>query len=111
MKKLAAVLAMALVAGPAFGDVVYVYGAQITKVYTQSRLDSTAHLIQVDHTLNGGCSSNRLYIDLDDKELLSSALANYIAGRQVDLMYFTNGAPKSISGHIAGITCRLVSIF
>jgi hypothetical protein len=79
-------------------------------VYAQSRLDSEANLIQVSQTLTG-CNMNRLYIDFDDKELFSSALANYLAGKNVDIIFVTNGTPKTAAGHIAGLTCRVISIF
>lgn len=87
------------------------YSVSLLKVYTQSKLDSTAHLIQIDKSINSICSNNRLYIDINDKELFASALSNYLAGRRVDIIYQIDAPPKSIAGHIAGFTCRLVSIF
>jgi hypothetical protein len=98
-----------LIVGPAWSDVLY--GVQITKLYAQSRLDSDANLIQVSATLSSACSMNRLYIDMNDKELFASALANYMADRPVDIVFVTNGAPKMAAGHVGGITCRLMSIF
>lgn len=108
MKRFIAAIAFFVCAQGTVADVLY--EVQITKVYAQSRLDSDANLIQVSQTLSG-CSANRLYIDFDDKELFSSALANYVAGKNVDIIFVTNGAPKVASGHVAGLTCRLVSIF
>lgn len=109
MKKLLSFLATWACAQGAHADVIY--GVQITKIYAQSRLDSSAHLIQVGQTLNSACHWNRLYIEINDKELFSSALANYIAGKTVDIFFETNGAPKTAAGHLTGLTCRVVSIF
>lgn len=108
MKKFVAAVVLSAYTQGAVADVLY--GVQISKVYSQSRLDSDAHLVQVSQAISG-CSGNRLYIDINDKELFSSALANYVAGKNVDMVFFTNGAPKTALGHVAGITCRLVSIF
>jgi hypothetical protein len=96
-------------AEPSLADVLT--GAQIVKIYAQSHLGSDAHMIQVDQTLSSVCNANRLYIDFDDKELFSSALANYLAGKPVDIIFTTTGAPRTASGHLAGITCRVISIF
>ena len=109
MRNIFAFFVFGLAGEPSFADILS--GVQIIKVYAQSRLDSDAHLIQVDQTLISTCNANRLYIDINDKELFSSALANYIAGKPVDIIFFTNGAPKTAAGHIGGITCRVVSIF
>lgn len=109
MRNILAFLVFTLAIEPAFADVLY--GVQITKVYAQSRFDSDAHLIQVNQTLSSACSVNRLYIDMNDKELFSSALANYIAGKPVDIVFAMNGTPKTAAGHTSGITCRVVSIF
>lgn len=108
MKRYVAAAALLVCSQATMADVLY--GVQITKVYAQSRLDSDANLIQVNQAISG-CYGNRLYIDFDDKELFSSALANYVAGKNVDIIFVTNGEPKNAYGHLSGLTCRLVSIF
>ena len=87
------------------------YGATLVKVYTQSSADSDAHLIMVDTSLPSACNANRMYIAAEDKQLYAAALANYLSGRKVDIVWFPNSAPKTASGHLAGLTCRVVSIF
>lgn len=46
-----------------------------------------------------------------DKELFASALANYLADGPVDVMFDINGEPNTAAGHLAGLSCRVVSIF
>jgi len=87
------------------------YGATLVKVYTQSVADSDAHLIMVDTTLPSACNANRMYIAIEDKQLYAAALANNLTGRKVDIIWFPNSTPKTASGHYAGLTCRVVSIF
>ena len=87
------------------------YSATLVKVYTQSTTDSDAHLIMVDVALPSACDLNRMYIAAEDKQLYAAALANYLSGRKVDLVWFPNSAPKTATGHLAGLTCRVVSIF
>jgi len=87
------------------------YGATLVKVYTQSIADSDAHLIMVDAALPSACNANRMYIALEDKQLYAAALANNLTGRKVDIIWFPNSAPKSATGHLTGLTCRVVSIF
>jgi hypothetical protein len=103
-----------LVAGTMFtcaasADVLY--GAQVVKVYAQSRAESDAHLIMINQTLSSVCNSNRLYIEINDKELFATALASYMSGRTVDLIFTTTADPKSAAGHLAGIRCKVLSIF
>ena len=89
-----------------------IFGAHITKLYAQSRVESTAHLIQVNQTIsNSACDANRLYIDLNDKELFATALANYLQGRAMDIVYNTNSPSKYAAGHVNSIPCRIMSIF
>jgi hypothetical protein len=109
MKTLAASVLLLVASMPCTADVLY--GARITKIFTQSRLDSDAHLIQVDQTLDTACNANRLYIALEDKELFAAALAYYVAEKPINAVFFTNGAPKTVAGHIDGIPCRLTSLF
>lgn len=87
------------------------YSASLVKVYTQSITDSDAHLIMVDAALPSACNLNRMYIATEDKQLYAAALANYLSGRKVDIVWFPNSAPKTATGHLAGLTCRVVSIF
>jgi hypothetical protein len=86
-------------------------GVLFSRVYSQSRADSTAHLVQISQPLPAPCNLNRLYIDINDKELLASALMHFSMGKSVDIVYQIDAAPRSAAGHIAGLTCRLVSIF
>ncbi len=109
MKRL--VLCIISILVPSLSQAEVLYGVTITKVYAQSRLDSDAYLVQINQTLPAVCNSNRLYINMDDKELFSSALANYIAGKNVDIIYNTTSSPKNVAGHLSGLTCRLISIF
>lgn len=109
MRAIFVLFMLVLASQPCYSDVLT--GVRIVKVYAQSRLDSDAHLIMIDQTLSSLCNANRLYIDKDDKELFASALANYMADRPVDVVFVTNSAPRTAAGHLAGITCRVVSIF
>lgn len=89
-----------------------VYDTVILKVYTQSRLagESDAHLIQVDKAISSVCSSNRIYIAFEDKELYSAALASYVAGAPVSVTFTTSGPQKTAYTHVS-TTCRVISIF
>ena len=89
-----------------------VIDTQITKVYVQSQSDgnSNAHLIQIAATTSSTCSWNRLYIDFADKDLLASALANYLAGNAVSVLYTTTATARTAGGHVT-TTCRVTSIF
>ncbi|GAB2504014.1 hypothetical protein GCM10008940_02190 [Microbulbifer agarilyticus] len=91
------------------GDVLY--DAKIIKVYSQSRERSSAHLIKLDKSLPEVCSLNRLYINLEDTELFSSALARYLADKSVDIIYQIDADPRSAEGHTANLTCKVNSIF
>lgn len=93
-----------------FADVFTVTGVQITKVYAQSRLDSTAHLIRLNQTIDSSCHWNRVYILLDDKELFATALAKHLTSSSVDIIYETNAPSKMVAMHIPA-TCRVISIF
>jgi hypothetical protein len=104
----AAILLLAL-SHPVMAD--SVFATEIVKVYTQSHDGSAAHMIMISATLPSICNNNRLYILFEDKELLASALANYIAGKPVDILYTTTASPVTISGHVGGFTCKLISIF
>lgn len=109
MRAWLAMFLLAMTSTPTHADVLT--GVRILRLYAQSRMDSTAHLIMIDRTINSICDANRLYIAIDDKELFASALANYMADRPVDLVFVTDSPPKTAAGHLSGITCRLVSIF
>lgn len=87
-----------------------VYDATILKVYTQSRAESDAHLIQLDQTISSVCSWNRIYISFEDKELYSAALASYMAGKPVSVTYQTDAPEKTAYSHVT-TTCRVISIF
>jgi len=107
---IATLIAIGILGAPtARADVLY--GATLMKVYTQSIADSDAHLIMVDATLPSACNLNRMYIAVEDKQLYAAALANYLSGRKVDIVWLPNSTPKIASGHVAGLTCRVVSIF
>jgi len=97
--------------GPLTARADVLYGATLVTVYTQSIADSDAHLIMVDATLPSACNANRMYIALEDKQLYAAALANNLSGRKVDIIWFPDSAPKSATGHLTGLTCRVVSIF
>ena len=109
MKKSTILILAGLFAAPSWADVLY--DVQITKVYAQSRQESDAHLMQINQTLSSACHLNRLYIDFADKELFATALAKHLAGKNVDIIFVTNAAPKNVGGHTAGIKCKLISIF
>lgn len=94
--------------GTASADVLW--QTEIKRVYAQSRDGSTAHMIQVDQTLED-CYLDRLYIRFEDKEVFSSALANKIAGNKVDIIYTTTAEPIFAEGHIANFTCKVISLF
>lgn len=87
------------------------YGVQIVKVYAQGRAESDAHLIMINQTLSSVCNNNRLYIEINDKELFAAALANQLSGRTVDLIYTTAATPKTAAGHLSGLPCKVLSIF
>lgn len=93
----------------AWADVLY--GVTLLKVYTQSTADSDAHLIMVDAALPSACNANRMYIAMEDKQLYAAALANNLSGRKVDIVWFPNATPKNAAGHLAGLPCRVTSIF
>jgi hypothetical protein len=95
--------------GSANADVLY--NVTIDAVYAQSRSGSDANLIRVSAALPTQCNTNRLYVLFDDKELFASALANYIAGKPVHIIFVTNAAPVVAVGHLGGLTCQLISIF
>jgi hypothetical protein len=109
MRALLAMFMLAMASQACHADILT--GVRILKVYAQSRQDSDAHLIMIDQAISSACNANRLYIEINDKELFASALANYMADRSVDVVFVTNSAPKTAAGHTAGLTCRLVSIF
>ena len=92
MKKSGLLIFSMLLGSPAMAD--YLSDLTIVKQFTQSSLDSNAHLIQVDKTLPAQCDGNRIYIPIEDRELYSAALANYISGQKIDLIYVLNGSPK-----------------
>ena len=108
---IAAVTALATLAFVHSADADVLSGVAFSRVYSQSRADSTAHLVQINQTLPTQCNLNRLYIDINDKELLASALMHYSMGKSVDIVYQTDAAARNAAGHISGLTCRLVSIF
>lgn len=101
-------LLIALAAGHASADTLY--SVKITKVYTQSRAESDAHLIQLDRTIEAVCSGNRLYIDLADKELYAAALTLYLSGKPVDVIYIPAAVPRTAAGH-TNIPCKVISLF
>jgi hypothetical protein len=109
MRALLAMFTLAMASTPSHADVLT--GVRILRVYAQSRMDSTAHLVMIDRTISSLCDANRLYIEINDKELFASALANYMADRPVDVVFVTDSPAKTAAGHLAGLTCRLVSIF
>lgn len=52
-----------------------------------------------------------LCIAIGDKELFGAALSLYLAGRTVDIIYTASAAPKTAAGHVAGLQCKVMSIF
>ncbi|OLQ71714.1 hypothetical protein BIT28_23920 [Photobacterium proteolyticum] len=60
--------------------------------------------------MGNSCSKNSLYISFEDEALFSSALANYMADKTVDVIYNVDTPKKTARGH-AAITCKLISIF
>lgn len=102
---------MATLVLPAFSNAVPIYDVKIEKIYAQSHINSSAHLIRIDKQLPSECNGNRLYIDLGDKELFSYALAKHISGQNVDIIYNTTAEPKVAGGHVSNLTCWAYSIF
>jgi serine protease inhibitor ecotin len=84
---------------------------QILKIYAQSHEGSGANAIQLAATLPTQCSMNRVYVAFEDRELLASALAYMLSGKPAGVIYTTSAAPKDISGHMGGLSCKLISIF
>jgi hypothetical protein len=107
--KLLSTIAFLVVCNATYADTIS--GTIISKIYAQSRLESTAHLIKLEKDMGNSCSVNRLYIDMEDKELFSAALAFYTTGKAVSIYYVTNAEPKMAAGHIGGITCKVISIY
>ena len=112
VKILARLLAVPLLAlsMPLMAEMLVVNGAQITRVYAESRLDSDANLIQLNHAIDRFCHWNRVYVNFDDKKLFSITLAKHLADRPVDIVYEKAAESKTAAMH-ATSSCRLVSIF
>lgn len=91
---------------------VTLFSVKIEAIFAQSQDESSAHLIQISGMADNLCpNGNRLYIDINDKALFAAALTHRISGTVVHVLYVTNAAPVNIGGHVAGVTCKAISIF
>jgi hypothetical protein len=54
---------------------------------------------------------NRAYIAAADKSLYSVALAAALSGKSVSFIYDDNHAPATFPGHVAGLVCRVISMW
>ena len=92
----------------------YIVGNTRIYVFAQSRLESTANLIQFEAPMfNGGNHPwcvNRAYIRFEDKELFAAALAASVAGKAINVMYEDAAVSKVAAGH-SQLTCKVVSIW
>jgi hypothetical protein len=98
-----------------------VYATQYTvfnttlKVYAQSSLESTAHMVQSSNGIYGGgphpWCGNRAYISFDDKEQFATALKVSESQTIISFIYEDAAAPKNIAGHVENFPCKIVSIF
>lgn len=88
-----------------------VLDTKIDRIYVQSLNGSgasEAHAISIDKVIDSSCG-NRLHIEAEDKELLSTMLAYKLTGTEFDLIYA--GAPaKKIDGHLNS-GCKLLSVY
>lgn len=109
MNKLVLLLSLLLSISAHAGDEV-LYGTKISKVFAMSEDGSSAHLIQLERSMGNSCSQNRLYISFEDEALFSSALANHMADKTVDVIYNVD-APKKLARSHVETTCKLISIF
>ncbi|TDF42314.1 hypothetical protein EYS14_05670 [Alteromonadaceae bacterium M269] len=103
------ILAMILIA--THSQAAALFNVEITRVYTQSKSGSDAHLVQVNTTLPEQCNANRLHIVMEDSELYSAILANSLANNRVSIIYVTDATPVNVAGHLANHTCHLISVF
>jgi len=92
----------------------YVSNTKIS-VYAQSLTGgSTAHLIRSSVPIyNGGAHpwcGDRAYIDINDKELLSMAMAAWVSGKLIHFQYEDAAPQKVAQGHTT-TTCKVLNIF
>ncbi len=93
----------------AAADIV-LYDVAIAQLYTQSRDGSTAHLIRIDKDIESQCHADRIYIDFEDKELYSAALAFKVSGQRFNIVYTIDSENRLARRHIS-IPCKLISMF
>lgn len=113
MARMVLVLAGLLAATNSFAASYVVMGVGIS-LYTQSRAESNAHMIQSDFGIYQGADhpwcGKRAYIDFQDKELFETALAASQSKRKVNLIYDDAAPYRHVAGH-AVINCKVISIF
>lgn len=100
-------------ANNSFATSYVVWGTEIS-IYAQSRAESTAHMIQSSNGIyNNGdhpWCGKRAYIELDDKELFSAALAASMSKQKINFIYEDAAPNKVMAGH-AENRCKVISIF
>lgn len=93
----------------------YIVSGTSISLYTQSQIDSTAHMVQSSKGIyNNGAHpwcANRMYIDAADKALLATAQGVWLTGKVVNVMYDDAAPGMYIAGHVANLRCRVMSIF
>ena len=91
----------------------FVTGTTI-QVYAQSKIDSTAYMIQSSKGIYQGMEhpwcKNRAYIDIGDTALYATALSAAMAGKTVSFSYDDAAPSRFIASHQSS-TCRVISIF
>jgi hypothetical protein len=96
-----------------FSSEYVVWGTTIA-IYAQSREGSTANMIQSTKGIyNGGdhpWCGKRAYIDFDDKEIFSAALAASMSQKPVNFIYEDAATLQLIAGHEKN-RCKVISIF
>ena len=98
-----------------------VYATQYTvfnttlTLYTQSRVESTAHMVQSSKGIFNGNThpwcGNRAYILFDDKELYAAALKVSDSQSVISFIYDDATDGKHIEGHTPNLSCKVISIF
>jgi len=107
------VLAALFASNNCFASAYVVSGTNIF-IYAQSRAESTAHMIQSENGIyNNGdhpWCGKRAYIEFDDKELFSTALAASMSKQKINFIYEDAAPNKIMAGHTEN-RCKVISIF
>ena len=113
MIKKVLILAGLFAVNTCFASSYVVWGTEIS-IYAQSRVESGAHMIQASNGIyNNGdhpWCGRRVYIELDDNELFSAALAAAMSQQKINFIYEDAAPNKLIAGHTEN-RCKVISIF